>query len=359
MQGLDLNYQANTYCGMVSKSRLMHERVFSIIDKVAKSEVTVLIVGESGTGKELTSRAIHSNGKRGGNLWVPVNCAAIPEGLIESELYGHVRGAYTGAVESRKGKFQEANKGILFLDEVSSMPKDQQPKLLRSLEDMLIYPVGSDKPVQVDVRVIAAANQNLYKAIREGAFREDLYYRLAAVTINMPTLRERVVDIPMLIKYFMEKYQVEYGRIVPDFTPSEYIEYMRYPWSGGNVRELENAVRGIVATGVGKLEKLDELKRISAEISGRVPPIPTGILSNNTARPLELYQPSETYKPQTLKEIKRDAIINALARHDGNRTQAAKELGVHRSTLDRHIRSMRTELGIGQRPETEILQTNE
>ena len=217
MPDLDLDYQANQYSGMVGKSRLMHERVFKKIDEAAPIDITVLILGETGAGKELASRAIHMNSKRRENQYVPIHCAAIPEGIIESELYGHVRGAFTGAMQARKGAFREADKGTLYLDEIGSMPKDQQPRLLRVLEDMFIKPVGSDRTVKVDVRVIAATNQDLYKAIREREFRNDLYYRLSAVTISIPPLRERFEDIPMLIKYFMEKYQAVYGRTVPDF----------------------------------------------------------------------------------------------------------------------------------------------
>ena len=334
MPEIDLNYQANTYCGMVAKSRLMHERVFKKIHQAAATDVTVLMLGETGVGKELTARAIHSNSQRKGHKYIPVNCAAIPDGLIESELYGHVRGSFTGAMNSRDGKFTEADKGTIYFDEIASMPNNQQPKLLRVLEDMLITPVGTNRTLKVDVRVIAGTNQDLYKAIREGAFRTDLYYRLAAVTIQIPPLRERLGDIPMLIKYFMEKYKQQYGRIVPDFTPREYIEFMRYNWPG-NVRELENAVKGIIASGEDKLEKLTDLKQTDALIlSGIVP------AQSRTS--------IENYSLRSWRDLQRDVLVNLLIRNNGNKAATARELGIDVKTVRNHTKKIREELELEQ-----------
>jgi transcriptional regulator with PAS, ATPase and Fis domain len=302
--------------------------VFRKINDAASVDVTLLVLGETGVGKELSGRAIHNNSRRRGKPYIAVNCAAIPEGLIESELYGHVKGAYTGAVQSRTGKFGEAHEGTLFLDEIGSMPKEQQPRLLRVLEDMLITPVGANRGVKVDTRVIASTNEDLYAAIRGGQFRKDLYWRLSAVTISVPPLRERIVDIPMLIKYFMDKYQAQYGKEVPHFEPHEYIEYMRYGWPG-NVRELEGAVKDIVTTGIGKLDKLKELERIAALLNGGV--ITPQVLGTNSKK---------------LREIERDIVIQALVRHNGNRTHTAEELGVHVRTVRNHVRRIQKEMNL-------------
>ncbi len=264
MTEIDLDYQANQYNGMVGKSRQMLE-VFRNIDLIAPADVHVLVLGETGTGKEMTSKSIHAKSSRRNAPFVVVHTAAIPETLIESELYGHERGSYTGAHRERKGKFQEADKGTILLDEIGSMPLEQQSRFLRVLEDMLVTPVGSDKPVQVDVRVIAATNVDLYRAIRRETFRQDLYYRLSPVTIQLPPLRERIGDIPMLIKYFMDKYQTQYDRKVEPFSVAEYIEYMRYRWPG-NVRELEGAVKSIILQDIGKINKLSELKEIANQM---------------------------------------------------------------------------------------------
>ena len=329
MQGLDLDHQANMYSGMVSQSRRMHDEVFTKIDRAASTDVPVLILGETGVGKELTASAIHTNSRRKNYQYVPVNCAAIPNDLIESELYGHVRGAFTSAMTNRAGKFQSADRGTLYLDEIGWMPKDQQPKLLRVLEDMVITPVGADKSYKVNVRVIAGTNQDLYKIIRDENFREDLFYRLAVVTIHIPPLRERLGDVPMLIKYFMEKYKQQYSRDLPDFTPTEYIEYMRYKWPG-NVRELENAVKAVVASGLDKLAILADIKQRDA-------------LIQRGDGHAQLDKRMDGNGSITMLDLQRNAILNALERNNYNKTAAARELNIDVKTLYNHLHIMRAE----------------
>ncbi len=316
MTGLDLDYQANTYCGMVGKSRMMLD-VFKRINETASIDVTVLILGETGVGKELASKAIHKHSRRNNGPHMTVNCAAIPEDLIESELYGHEKGSYTGAVSSRKGKFREADKGTLFLDEIGSMPVPQQSSLLRVLEDGNVTPVGSDSSQKVDVRVIAATNQDLYAAVRSGQFRKDLYYRLSAVKLTIPPLRERVGDIPMLIKYFMEKYQQQYERSAQPFSPGEYIEFMRYRWPG-NVRELEGAIKSIVIHGGGKIEMLDQLKNEAELLSLGLGTYP--VLGDGSG-----IQPFAVLKRAEMEaEIR--LIKDALEASNGVQTEAARKL---------------------------------
>jgi len=351
MPELDLNYQANTYAGMVGKSRLMHERVFKPIDQAAPIDITVLILGETGTGKELTSRALHNNSRRRDNPYVPVHCAAIPKDLIESELYGHELGAFTGAVKERKGKFRQAHEGTIFLDEIGSMHIDQQPRLLRVLEDMVIVPVGSDRPQRVDTRVVAATNQDLYGAVREHTFRSDLYYRLAAVVISIPPLRERVGDIPMLIKYFMDKYQRLYGREVKPFTPREYIEYIGYSWPG-NVRELENTVKSLIVTGADKLERLAEAKQISALILSGIVPVRYAPELETDRVVTEEGMPTKPWK-ELWFDLQAELITKALIKNKGNKRATARELGMKRTTLVDHIDRIKARLGLELQPGTE------
>ncbi len=224
--------------------------IFSTIRKVADTKATVLIVGESGTGKELLAKAVHFNSSRRRARFVPINCGGIPETLLESELFGYVKGAFTGAVGSKPGLFKAADRGTLFLDEIASMPMSLQVKLLRVLQEGSYYPLGSVEPVEVDVRVVAATNRRLEEAVREGSFREDLFYRLNVIQVNLPPLRERREDIPNLAQHFLEKFTREHGKEIKGFEPAALDLLMRYPWPG-NVRELENAVEHGVAVCTG------------------------------------------------------------------------------------------------------------
>ncbi|WP_432821333.1 sigma-54-dependent transcriptional regulator [Trichloromonas sp.] len=285
------------------------QQVFEIVRRVAASEATVLIGGESGTGKELIARAIHSGSERHDGPFVPVNCAAIPRELLESELFGHLRGAFTGAVKDRKGKFELADGGTLFLDEVGELPVELQPKLLRALQEREIEPVGGSVR-KVDVRVVAATNRDLEVAIDDGGFREDLYYRLAVIPVHLPPLRERRADIPLLVRHFLGKH----GNVA--CSAAALAALNAYGWPG-NVRELENAVERMVILRRGEDIELDDLppkiRRPQQAASGGV-----------------LNLPDEGYP---LEELEKEAVLEALRRNDWNQTRAAAFLRIPRHTL--------------------------
>jgi two-component system NtrC family response regulator len=286
--------------------------VFDVVRKVAPTEASVLITGESGTGKELIARALHQGGARAKESFVALNCAAIPANLLESELFGHVRGAFTGAVNERTGKFVQADGGTLFLDEIGEMPMELQPKLLRVLQEMEVEPLGG-KPRSVNVRIVAATNQDVETAIEEGRFREDLYYRLSVIPIELPPLRDRAEDIPLLIRHFLERFSSG----TPLDINNETLDFMAaYPWPG-NIRELQNTVERLVVLSQGDQIKLEDLP-----------------VKLRTAKPLKRNRvvelPPEGYP---LEEIERDAVIQALERNNWNKTRAAEFLQVPRHTL--------------------------
>ena len=293
---------------LIGESEEMHE-VLDAIRKSASTPATVIISGESGTGKELVARAIHYNSERASAPFVPVNCGGIPEGLLESELFGHVKGAFTGATVTRAGFFQTADGGTIFLDEISETSMAMQSKLLRVLQDKEVYMVGATKPRKVDVRILAASNKDLSALIVKGAFREDLFFRLNVINIHIPPLRERRNDIPLLANYFMQKYALEMDKATPHLT-SDALEVLRgYNWPG-NVRELENVVQRIVVMGeeaIVDIPDLPSLMRFSA------------LKAEGLDRPLA--------------EVEREYIRKVLASVGGNKTKAAKILGIDRKTL--------------------------
>ncbi len=291
------------------------QKVFRAIGKAAAAAANVLICGESGTGKELVARAIHYGSRRSSALFLPVNCGGIPEGLLESELFGYVKGAFTGAAESRAGFFQTADGGTIFLDEISETSLNMQVKLLRVLEDQQVYMVGSSKPRKVDVRILAATNKNLQSLIQSRLFREDLFYRLNVVAISLPPLRERGDDVFLLIAHFAEKFARELGKPVPTFSDSA-LQVMKtgYPWPG-NVRELENAIHGLMV--------MSEDDRI-------------GIADLPAALRFSFHPQSDLTRP--LAEVEKEYIGNVLASVGGNRTKAAEILGIDRKTLREKLR---------------------
>ncbi len=307
------------------------QRIFRLVSRVAPTDSTVLLVGESGTGKELVARSIHLQSRRAQGAFVAVNVGALPEGLVESELFGAVRGAYTGAVADRTGLIEEADGGTLFLDEIGDMPLATQVKLLRTLENNEVRRVGENATRVVDVRVIAATHRDLKVEATAGRFREDLYYRLNVVQIDLPPLRERREDIGLLAAYFLERTMKRWGRPGRSFTPeaAELLERYDYP---GNVRELENAVEHAVAVSDGPLLLADDLPavfraaRLLPEESLRAP---------GAVAPAPAPKPREAW---TLAEIERDHIRLVLARHRGNATAAASTLGISRTTLWRKLR---------------------
>jgi len=294
-------------------------RMLETVEKVADSESTVLITGESGTGKELVARALHFNSRRADRLFVTVNCGAIPAELLESELFGHVRGAFTNAIAHREGRFALANEGTLFLDEIGDMSPNLQVKLLRVLQDRTFEPVGSSKTIKVNVRVIAATNQDLQQAIRERRFREDLFYRLHVIPIEIPPLRERSEDIPLLVHHFLEAKNQEKGRRVEGITPSALERLCQYAWPG-NVRELENLMERLsVLRGEGKIdvEDLPQSLREPPPSQFTAPRVPaSGLLFNEVVDRLEA-----------------DLILQALEHTHWNKNRAAQLLGLNRTTL--------------------------
>jgi len=296
---------------MVGISDVMQD-VFDVVRRVAPTEASVLITGESGTGKELIARAIHQGGARSKEPFVAINCAAIPATLLESELFGHVRGAFTGAVRDRAGKFEKADGGTLFLDEIGEMPMELQPKLLRVLQEMEVEPLGG-KSRSVNVRIIAATNQDVESALEEGRFREDLYYRLNVIPIELPPLRKRAEDVPLLVKHFLERFKANAPVEISDAALEGLASY---PWPG-NVRELQNAVERMIILNQG--EKLD-LHHLPAKITSA----PT------SSRGQVVNLPADGYPLETLEK---EVVIQALERNDWNQTRAAAFLQVPRHTL--------------------------
>ncbi|MBP1635973.1 MAG: two component, sigma54 specific, transcriptional regulator, Fis family [Acidobacteria bacterium] len=304
-----------SFASMIAGSRSMHA-VTDTASRVAASDATVLLEGESGTGKELLAKAIHVNSARSRGPFVTVNCAAIPEHLLESELFGHRRGAFTGAVADRQGKFEAAARGTIFLDEVGELPLLLQVKILRVLQEREVDKLGETRPVKVDVRVIAATNRDLEKMTADGAFREDLYYRLAVVSIRVPPLRERADDIPLLVDHFLAKHAGRLGRDRPAVDRAVHAAFNRYAWPG-NIRELENVVeRALVLDrdGVLGLDDLPDKLKASGERIGN----------------LRLELPDEGI---SLEEVERELLLAALEKHDWNQTRAASYLDITRSTL--------------------------
>jgi DNA-binding NtrC family response regulator len=294
--------------GLLGVSEAM-QGVFRSIAKVISSSATVLISGESGTGKELVARAIHYHSPRASSPFVPVNCGAIPEELLESELFGHVKGAFTGALETRAGFFQTADGGTIFLDEISETSLSMQVKLLRVLQDREVVMVGSTRPRKVDARILASTNKDLAGLVKKGFFREDLFFRVHVITIDLPPLRERGEDLLLLIHHFTARFAEELGKPVPQFSDQALQVLRNYHWPG-NVRELENVIqRLIVMTDGGLIEvpDLPSLMRFSAL--------------------------QEVGFHRTLAEVEEEYIRNVLASVNGNKTRAAKVLGIDRKTL--------------------------
>lgn len=295
--------------------------IFDVLRRVAGSNLSVLIEGQSGTGKELLARAIHNNSARGNKEFRPLNCAGLSETLLESELFGHAKGAFTGAAIDRKGLFEIADKGTLFLDEIGDMPMNMQAKLLRVLEDGIVVPVGSNKSVVVDVRIISATNHDLARLIEEKKFRQDLYFRIKGVSVTVPALRDRVEDIPALVEYFAKEAVAETGVKITGMTDSALAILISYDWPG-NIRQLRNCIRTMVVMCEG--EKLD------------VPDIPTDISRLRQLAPGKAG--AKNLAGVRLGELEKQAIIDTLAKTNNNREKAAKILGIGERTLYRKIR---------------------
>lgn len=299
---------------IIGNGRAM-QKLFDTMALVAPTDATVLITGESGTGKELIANALHMNSPRRDRTFIKVNCAALPETLLESELFGHEKGAFTGAVSRKQGRFQMADKASIFLDEIGEMPLTTQVKILRVLQEREFESVGGTQTHRVDIRIIAATNKDLEKEIAAGRFREDLFYRLNVVTLNVPPLRKRPEDIPLLADFFLKRYAEKNRRLIKGFTPRAMDLLMRHPWPG-NVRELENVVeravilsRGDTITPAQFPSVIQDLEKDEADVGVDLTP------------------------GRALKDVERQMIIRTLEEAGGNRTHAAEILGISRRTL--------------------------
>jgi DNA-binding NtrC family response regulator len=350
-----------TFDDVISASPKM-DQVAQIGERAAATSIPVLIEGETGTGKEVIARAIQGSGARSTKPFITVNCGALPENLVESILFGHEKGAFTGATEKHAGKFREAHGGTIFLDEVGELPQDIQVKLLRTLQEGEIDPVGATKPVKIDFRLISATNRDLIQAVKEGRFREDLYYRLNVFPIRVPALRDRREDIPLLVEHFSRRFALEEGlRPVRNIAQNALDMLSAFDWPG-NIRQLENAVfRALVLTDGDEL-RIEHFPQISAQLGlglaeqfQAIDPTPSmttpmdapiTATAQNSDRPAELADQSlfglvrlgdETGNLRSLSEIEQEAISFALDFHHGHVTRVAKALGIGRSTLYRKM----------------------
>ena len=311
---------ANIQHNMIGESESM-QQVYHLISKVAATDSTVLISGESGTGKELAARAIHKNSHRSAKPFVAVNCAALVESLLESELFGHEKGAFTGALNQRKGRLEFADGGTVFLDEIGELSPALQTKLLRVLQEREFERVGGNKPIKVDIRVIAATNQDLDAAIAGGTFRQDLFFRLNVVELKMPALRDRLEDIPMLANYFAARYAEKCNRRVVGISPAAQKLLQTYDWPG-NARELQNAIERAVVMGSTEHILSEDLPEALLEVSGPHP------------------APSSSGYHDQVTSTKKQIILDALKKSDGSYTEAAKLLGLHPNYLHRLVKNL-------------------
>lgn len=302
------------FSNIIGRSTAM-KSMLETVALVAPTEATVLIMGESGTGKELVANAIHQNSPRSSQPLIKINCAALPETLLESELFGHEKGAFTGAVGARRGRFQLAHKGTIFLDEIAEMPMALQSKILRVLQEREFEPIGSSKTIKVDTRIITATNRDLQEEIQAGRFREDLFYRINVVSVTAPALRDRRDDIPLLADYFLKRYSDKNKKNINGFTPRAMDLLSRYDWPG-NIRELENTVERAVIMTRGNLIAPEEL--------------PGSLRGPDADNEVEVTGPPVQ---GSLKQAEKEIILNTLKETGGNRTHAAKILGISRRTL--------------------------
>ena len=300
-----------SFAGIIGRDNSMQE-LFETIRDVAEVDVPVLVQGESGTGKELVAAAIHNEGHRANKPFVPVNCGALPEGLLESELFGLVKGSFTGALRDKKGRFELAHGGTLFLDEVADLPRVLQAKLLRVLQEGAFERVGDEKTISVDVRIISAANRDLKNEVKKGNFRDDLYYRINVVPIHMPPLRERRNDIPLLVDHFLQEAAQRYNRKLPKISKQAMSTLIAYQWPG-NVRELQNAIQFAIVKCSGSEILPQDLPLELKDLAGRSP-------SRGPSKKLDI-----------------DSVVSALKQTGGNKAKAARQLGVGRATLYRFL----------------------
>lgn len=300
------------------------QRVFDVIDSIADTKATVLITGESGTGKSMIARAIHRRSARRDKSFVEIACGALPENLLESELFGHAAGSFTGATGEKMGKFTQADGGTIFLDEIGTATPGLQVKLLRVLQEFSFEPVGSTKTLKVDARVILATNENLAEAVAEGRFRQDLYYRVNVINIELPSLRERMSDVPMLAMHFLENVVRESGKKVEAFTDDALAAMQRYSWPG-NVRELQNVVERAVLLGKGPLVRIEDL--------------PSHLVTGQPVFSLAAPQGGKSLK-DSLADPERAIILETLKSNNWNRNATAEKLGINRTTLYKKMKKL-------------------
>ena len=352
-----------TFEDLVAKSGIMRQ-VFRLGERAAQSNIPILIEGESGVGKELIARAIQGSSDRSGRPFVTVNCGAIPENLIESILFGHEKGSFTGASDKHLGKFQEADGGTLFLDEIGELRLDMQVKLLRALQEGEVDPVGSKRPVKVDVRIIAATNRDLGAMSREGSFREDLYYRLNVFPVMVPALRERTGDIAPLARFFIERFAAEENKAVSGLTPQASQMLERFNWPG-NVRQLENTIfRAVVLCDGAMLDVcdfpqiasamgVDSLQRQNAPVApvagGHAPALPAG--SANALNTLD-----GAGHMRKFEDLESEIIRMAIARYEGHMSEVARRLGIGRSTLYRKLKEFGLDPELQNEPMAKVAQ---
>ena len=319
--------QRYNFENIVGKSEVML-KIFDLVAQVANSRSTVLLQGESGTGKEVIAKALHLNSPRHDRPFVPVNTGSMPTDLLESTLFGHVKGAFTSAIASKKGLFEMADRGTLFLDEIATMGLDTQAKILRVLQDRRFMHLGGVQEVQVDVRIIAATNIDLRQSVREGRFREDLFYRLNVITIDLPPLRQRKEDIPLLVDFFLKRYADENDRPVRGITPEALRPLMSYSWPG-NVRELENVIERAVVLSSGPEVTIDLL--------------PDNLLGRGSAYALQ-DPPMDASLFEIVEDVERRVITDMLEKCNWNQTEAAEHFKVPLSTLNQKIRRLNIEI---------------
>jgi two-component system response regulator AtoC len=313
------------FSNIISRNERM-QQAFKLVRQVAETDVTVLVLGETGTGKELVARAIHFNSTRRDKPFITINCSAIPETLLESELFGHEKGAFTGANKQRVGKFEEAEGGTVFLDEIADLPLHVQTKLLRFLQEKQVERVGGNVSITVDVRVVAATNRNLTEMVKAGQLREDLYYRLNVFPITLPPLRERTDDIPVLAEYFLKKHQSLVRQQIVGFSPSVIHQMMNYEWSG-NVREMENLIkRAIIKTDGNTITTLELPQQILTSSSDEIRESPT-----------TTSVPYKSYLDHVVRDAEERYLLRALKECKGNLNQVAKMMDVDRKTVYRKI----------------------
>jgi two-component system response regulator AtoC len=311
---------------MIGQTKVM-QALYDIIDKVADTPSTVLITGESGTGKELIAAALHYKSSRSDRPFIKINCAAIPRELMETELFGHQKGAFTGAVNSKPGRFELADEGTLFLDEIAEIPVEMQVKLLRALQEKEFERVGGISTLRVDVRLVVATNRNLQKEIEEGRFREDLFYRLNVVPISLPPLRARAQDIPLLVDFFITKYNTKLNRQVRGIAPEALTLITNYRWPG-NIRELENVIERCILFTDGKEIQPANLPE---DLLERSSPVPSAANMSDEASMKAIVK-------KATAELEKDLIVAALAETSGNVTQAAKRLKISRKSLQNKMK---------------------